>query len=337
MRNLYIILSILLLTEINCFSTQSQTENLQVRSSAFFSSENHSQLALNIANSLDVLVYIDEQASYTLIDSDPDAARIVDLAWNSTGELLAAVVTSRTGANDHWLVWNIGTQEIILSGYIGYAVGVEWHPGDLNRLTVATGIYIYDIRVDTGAITEIPRMFSGIAEISWNSTASHLAVLEGIGRVYMLSETDYSLDFRIDENVPLSERQDFYFSFSWSPDGIHFALYDMLDTEIEIWDMASSSFVNSFPSFDVRPQHVEAILWTNLGITAYVDTNDIGLYNPQTGQVLSLINQERSAIFWDASQENLIYLPVLAQIAEVNLETLPLEFSNDTSSAHSEN
>jgi WD40 repeat protein len=330
LRNLSIMVLILIALGINGFDVESQDEDLRVRTNAFFSNENNINLALNFANSLNVHVYLDGKETTILVDPNADASRIIDLAWNSTGELLAAMVSSRTGANDHWLVWEVATQQIILSGFVELAGSVEWHPVNLNRLNVATGVTIYDIFVSSGDVIEISRSFDGIAAISWNPLGTQLAVLDNMGRVYILSEMEYSVAFRIDENVPLSERQDFYFSFAWSPESNKFAVYDMLDTEIEIWNPQSGLIDASIPSFDMRPQHAEGILWTSVGIAGYVDTNDIGLYDPQTGQVIKLINQERSALFWDYPRQQFLYLPLPAEPTDLRLEFLPLFQMLDT-------
>jgi hypothetical protein len=317
-------LFILILLGFKGLNIQSQEDYLQLRSSAFFSNETENKLALNFTNSLEVFVYVDGQMITSLVDTDTEASRIVDLAWNSTGEFLAALVSSHTRASDHWLIWELNTRELIHRGNLERSGMLEWHPIDPYRLSVASGVRIYDINLTSGISNELSRTFDGIAEIAWNPSGSQLAVLEYGGRLYLLSATDFSVDFRIDENVPLPEREDFYFSFTWSPDDSRFAVYDMLDTEIEVWDTTTYSLETTFPSFDSRLEHAEGIFWTSVGIIGQVDTNDIGLYSPHDGSVINLINQERTAFFWDKHEQQFVYIPLLTSVEDLSLEILPL-------------
>lgn len=324
MRKALLFLASTLIIGLSTISIQSQTETLKARSTAFFSNEDDIQLAVNFAGSTDIDIYVNNSWAATIVETHPDVSRILDMNWNSTGNYLAVAISSRAGDQDSWYVWDINTQERILEYQLDFASFVEWHPTDSNRLIVSTGVRVFDADVKTRTIHEAPRIFTNVWQIAWNPLGDYLAILDDQGRVYLLSEADLTVEAEIDEKVTIPERQDYYFSFTWSPEGNQFAVYDMLDTEIEIWNISPLSLETSFSSFDERLQHAEGVVWTSVGLVAYVDTSDIALQNPLTGDIINLINQERSAFFWDEPRQQFLYIPKVTSPTDVTLEILPL-------------
>lgn len=321
MRTMVVIVLLLLLFGLDVVILTSQ--NVRLNSIAFYSDAEDVKIAVSFRDSQEIQIYVNGALTETLVESHPDATRILDLDWNSTGDRLAAAVGSRIEANDYWSVWDVNTQQRILTGKVGGGYFVAWHPIDPDRLIAASGVTFVDVDVAQSAITVSPREHPNIAQIAWSPTGEYLTILEDYAGVFVLGEADLSVAFQITDYAALSDRGDWYYRFAWSPDGTQFALYDILDTEIEIWNTATVTREATFPSFAPEPEHAEGILWTPAGLVGYIGTNDIALYDPATGEVINIINVERSALFWDEPRQRFVYTPESSDGA-ITLEVLPL-------------
>src|SRR5690606_35177746 len=86
------------------------------------------------------------------------------------------------------------------------------------------------------------------------------------------------------ENLPLPDCQNFYFSFGFSPSEDRVALYDLMNTEVEIWSVLTNQLEFVFDSSDTSVQHYEILRWVDRGIVGIdLRIGQVVLYDPSDG------------------------------------------------------
>jgi WD40 repeat protein len=291
-------------------------------------SKDNSMIAINQKGTSIIEIYNREGELLKTLQPPFINGTILSLDWNSTGNQLAVIDISTPNV----IVWDVNTSTIIASQDIDFARFIQWNPTDANKLLILMGNRVAIWDTNSTNITDYDSQWSGINYVKWNPHGTQIGLLEDSGDVRIIDVQTMSTVFERNENLPITERTFFYFDFAFSPEGDQIALYNILETHYEVWNIVTEQLENEFSIVDSDTQRNEFIMWSRKGLIGFdYDYNTVALYNPTNGMFEYIINGEDFLrVFISNSGGNLLVFPpqLIPNIPFIEEIILPDEIGN---------
>jgi hypothetical protein len=282
---------------------------LDINWMSVFQSENNLQVAINQNGSTAIEIYNTTGILLNTLNPTFDTSGILSLNWNASGTRLAVIyVTGATHSNT--IIWDIMTSTIIEEQQIDFARFVSWHPTNPDILMVITGQTLVIWHPSNSTLTIYEPTWTDIEYAQWSYNGNYIGILGNTSTFRVIDTQTQEVVFELQENLPLPDKQNFYFSFDFSPSEQYVTLYDIQNIEVEIWNIFTGQLEIVFDSFDTRSQHYEIVRWVDKGIIGFdFRLGKVAIYNPYDGNFEYIVEDESYVSgYLNPSKDSILFL-----------------------------
>jgi len=302
---------IILLSSLATSSATAQTSIIDVRVIALSDSEDDLRVSINEKNSVSINIYNEIGELTNTLNPNFNTGGILALDWNSDSNRISAIYSTDL-EQPNLIVWDVVTETIIAQNRIDFARFVYWHPFNPNQMLVLLGstIVLWDLS-NSNTLMQYDPLWIDIEHVEWSPNGQHIALIGEVGNVRILDAQTLSVVFEVFENLPVTSRTHAYFSLAFSPNEDKVALYDLLNTEIEIWDLATNQQIFVFDSFATTSQHYESLRWFDIGIVGIdIRLGEVVLYDSVDGSFDSLLSGISYSRFYVSEfRKEILFMP----------------------------